>query len=375
MTETLRDLLHTKASDARFDAPDLDLLVHSGERRVRRRRATTGLAGIAAATVVGLGAVAVFGGSEPDQGPDVASPTLQVETPVFARGSIIYDADTTTDVGAPIRAFVRTAVGYVVVDPSGTVRSVVGGSAATVGQVDPEVIRLVADPDGSLAGWVQSDGERPAFAVLDQDEGTVQLNDDATTPGQELMADALDPAYFYAVDDGVAYWHDSRGAVAVEVGTGEVTVVQADARNGFDIVDAEAGTIAFGGGMPEISLGTTSTDIDQRLTLQESGGSVGVFSPDGAHLTLDADAPEVFDVGTGATVDFTGVPGFFATGYEWLDSDTLVMISLESEAAPVEVLTCSVSTGICEVALDDLGSVADFEAGDVVLPMGEPLTE
>ena len=152
-------------------------------------------------------------------------------------------------------------------------------------------------------------------------------------------------------------------------------MVKADTMNGFDIIDAESGRIAFGGGTPEVSIGTTSADIDQRLTLQHSGGSVGAFSPDGTHLTLDADSPEVFDLAAGTIVDFTGVPDFFATGYEWLDADTLVMISLESEESPVDVLTCSVSTGACEVAIEDLAASSDFEVGDVTLPTGESIVE
>ncbi len=375
MTEKLRELLHHRANEIDFDPVDLDRVVRDGDRRVRRRRGLVGAAGLAAASVAGA---AVFtwigGGSESNQGPEVASPVVKADSPAYARGSVIHQGERTIDLGVPVRAFVRTSVGYVAVAPSGTVFSVVGGSVSEVGRMDAGRIRVVSDPDGSLAGWVQSEDDRPTFVVLDQADGTVTRNNEATTAGQGLLADEADPAYFYAVDDGTAYWRDTRGAVAVDVANGETRVVKADARNGFDLIDAESGQVAFQRN-GTVEIGTTATDIETRLKLAQSGGGTGQFSPDGRYLSLDADSPEVFDLTTGRTVDFTGVPDFFATGYEWLDADTLVMISLESEKSPVDLLTCSVSNGTCEVALDDLGSIDDYEKGRVTIPVGEALSD
>lgn len=164
----------------------------------------------AAASVTAAVALAAGSGA-PDPGIEIATTTVQSNFPTYARGSVIHNGTDTVDVGAPVRAFVRTSVGYVAVDPAGVVRSVVGGSVSEVGRVAAPAIRLVSDPDGDLAGWVEISGDRPAFAVLDQSDGSLTTNDERTLAGQPLLADQKDPAYFYAIDDGVAYWNDSRG--------------------------------------------------------------------------------------------------------------------------------------------------------------------
>ena len=47
------------------------------------------------------------------------------------------------------------------------------------------------------------------------------------TPDMGALADEKNPAYFYAIDGRTAYWRDERGAVAADLDTGEVRVVDA----------------------------------------------------------------------------------------------------------------------------------------------------
>lgn len=373
MTEKLKHLLHERAALPDFAVPDVDRLVRDGTRRARRRSLTLGTAGLAVATVAGaLVLQSALGPGDADGPPDVATPSVRADVPTYARGSVIHVGDDTVEVGHEVRAFVRTTVGYVVADPTGTLWSVVGGSVSEVGVVQAEQPRLVSDVAGSLVGWVEFGGERPEFVVLDQASGEQTRSSEATDPAMGDLADTENPAYFYAIDGATAYWRDQRGAVAVDVASGGATVVDAAALNGFDLIDAEGDLIAFRSDDGDaVVIGPTRAEAEQRI--ETFGGAPGSFSPDGRFLTLDEDKPQVYDVASGEQVDFD-VPRGFAVGYEWLDADTLVMISAAGEKDPVDLLTCAVPEGTCEVAVADLGTFADF-GGELALPVGEYLGE
>ena len=61
---------------------------------------------------------------------------------------------------------------------------------------------------------------------------------------------------------------------------------------------------------------------------------MGAFSPDARYYTADADELQVYDVSTGTRVGLDLDRGF-ATGFEWLDAETLVVLAAaEAETAP-----------------------------------------
>lgn len=367
MTEKLRDLLHDRAADVDFPTPDLDVLVRAGDQRVRRRRGLVVGGSLAVLAVAAALVVPALGGD--DTGPDVTdgrgSASLPLDVVSWADGPVLHAGETSTDLGVTIRAFVQTTVGYVVADADGRVLSVVDGEATPVGSVDAEAPRLVGDHDSTLVGWVDHSGESPTFVVLDQGSGEVVLEDSsATTPGMSNLADETDPAYFYALDGDTAYWRDQRGAVAVGIRTGDVRVVDADARNGFDLVDVQDGVLALYG--------------DQGVEIGSSPGSArplpgvlegsGVLSPLATMYAPDAETARV--VGTNGTELQLFVPAdyFFSTVYEWADDETARVIALESEDAAADLLSCEVATGACELLVDGAG-----RAGELQLPVGETL--
>ena len=260
--------------------PDLDALTRAGDRRLRRRQTGLLAGGLAAAAVV-VAAVAVPGlrGGSGDTNvvdlPDVAAVS-------WARGQEIHVGDETVEVGHEVNAYVRTSHGYVVADPDGNVWSVTGSGVDQVGTVSAKHPRLVADTEGSLAGWVDPSEQSPSFMVWDQDAGGLLYADGThTSADMGELADEADPAYFYAIDGRTAYWRDARGAVAVDLDTGEVGVVEAKARNGFDIVAVEDGHIAFS--RPKGTLVARGPDGAATM-LRGAYGSMGAFSPDGQLL-------------------------------------------------------------------------------------------
>jgi hypothetical protein len=110
------------------------------------------------------------------------------------------------------------------------------------------------------------------------------------------------------------------------------------------------------------------------VTLKQAYTSSAVFSPDARWVSIDADEPKVFDTTTGQQVDIDVDGRVFATGFEWLAPDTLVMIASKNETGPVELLTCTVTAGTCESTVPDLGSFADL-AASFALPVGIELED
>lgn len=370
MTEKLAAMLHEQAERQRFETPDVTRLVAAGDRRVRRRRGLTAVGAVAAVAFVGTLAVTQWTGADGDHA--LAADPLPTGQVSWATGSTLHTPGGSTDLGRPVRAYVRTAEGYVFADPKGTVWSFVDDRVSEVGATDPEHPRLVGDPDGALAGWVDATGAHPTFVVLDQGTGGVTSYDEHTSPGMGLLADEADPAYFYAIDDGTGYWRDERGAVAVDLTTGTATVVDATASNGFDVIDAENGLVALDTGNGRTLVGAT---VDTARPLRVHGAHLdapGAFSPDGRYLSVDADEPIVVEVATGRRVDFD-LAGF-ATGYEWLDASTVVMIA-SSDGEQVDLLACAVPAGTCRAAASDLGTFDELQEGDFALPIGEGLAD
>lgn len=368
MTEKLKTLLHEQVETVDFAVPDVAALTRAGDRRVRRRRGLVG--GVAALAVVGaLAATRIAGGPAPESTPVVSDPVPQPAQVSWATGQVLHVGDRTIDVGVGVKAYVRTSVGFVVADPAGVVHSVVDGKVSDVGRTDAKHPHLVSDPTGTQAGWVELDGDRPGFVVLDQATGDTTRNDDATAPGMGLLADQRDPAYFYAISGGVAYWRDLRGAVAVDLASADVRVVDADAVNGFDILDVEDGVIAFNAADDGTALGPTRRDA---VMLPQVYGSLGTLSPGGDYYSSDADEPQVYDARTGERVTLD-LDYAFATGYEWLDGHRLAVLAQEARRSPVQLLTCVVPEGTCDVTVDDLGSFDDLLADGFQLPVGQKL--
>lgn len=372
MTETLKDLMHERADGPDFAVPDLDTLFRDGDRRLRRRRAAHAVGGLAALAVVGALVVPQLSGSDANTRNDevVAVDQLPSAVLTWASGSVLHTLDGQTDLGKQIRAYVRTDAGYVFADASGVVWSFTGGEISRVGSTSAKLPRLVSDDEDSLAGWVDFSGDRPAFVVLDQANGSLTRNDDETSAAMGALADEDDPAYFYAIDNRTAYWRDARGAVAVDLATGDVRVIDAAARNGFDVSDVENGVIAFNERGLGTVLGADRGDRVDAVVLPQVYGSMGAFSPGADYYSGDADEPQVYDARTGQEV-VLDLDYAFATGYEWLDEHALVLIAQETPKSPVQLLTCQVPEGTCEVSVPDLGSFDDLASEGFALPVGE----
>ncbi|MCW2797804.1 hypothetical protein [Nocardioides sp.] len=365
MTEKLKTLLHERAETVNFAVPDVDALTSSGDRRVRRRRGFSVLGGVAALALVGSLASTQLGGSGGGDDDLVADDPVTARVLTWAQGSVLHTPTTSTDLGHRIRAYVSTSEGYVFTDGTGHVYSAVDGEVTEVGSITSKGPRLVADGDGTLAAWVDPSGGRPAFVVVDQSTGETQRFEE---PGATEV---------YAVDGATAYWRDDRGAVAVDLHSGATRVVNATPGTGAGVLAAEDGALAVerGNAGDAANDGTVISRPDgDEVILSDAYGSTAVFSTDARWVSVDADEPQVFDTRSGEPVSFDLQGRVFATGFEWLDATTLVMIASKNEAGPVELLSCTVPAGTCESTVSDLGTFDDF-ATTFALPVGVELED
>lgn len=365
MTEKLKALME-RTAEVDFAPVDLRAIATAGDRTVRRRRLALGGALVALVLVAGGAAVALRGGADKRDhvAEDPSGAPLGVVTWTWDRE--LHTTSASYPLGHEVKAYVRTAVGYAFVDPEGVVYSSVDGKVARIGESRSSEIRLVADDEGSLVGWVQEDGEPERFMTYDlrtrEAHGFSRRADLGGNPEEG------DENAFYAIDGRTAYVRDRRALLAVDVDTGVSQVLDPSAGEGSFIAGVEDGQIAFVDGAGDVRVGRSTRSAP---VLTPVSGSTAAFSPDARYLSLDADEPTVYEVGSGRRVPIDIDGRVFGAGYEWLDASTLVLIASRTEVGPAELLTCVVPRGTCTQVVADLGPFAELE-GRIALPHGAP---
>ncbi|WP_148612881.1 hypothetical protein [Nocardioides rubriscoriae] len=371
MTDTLKALMDERASAPDFARPDLDVVRAAGTRRRRRRRAVNAggaLAGTAAVTalVVGL----TTGGGVVDAGPDVATDVPSQPQPLgpsWAVGTTIHDGDREIQVGHPVRAYVRTSLGFVTVDDRGRVWSVVDAGEEQVGTVDDaEFPRVESDPSSSLVAWVGSQGARrdPVAVVHDQADGTTTTYGLTPVP-RGRPSDGTDPTEVIALADGVLYVRDDTRAIAIDLASGDRSVVDDAVTFESGPVDAAAGRVAFVDTTgPTFSVGRTRSTAGPSYAVSGYDGSL---SPDAGFVAFTEDDGGVYDTATGTAVDL-GLTGFFEP-VEWWDATTLALVAESAPGSGVGVLLrCDVVAASCRTVAQ-LGTFDEL-GDDFVAPTG-----
>ncbi|MEZ0580349.1 hypothetical protein [Nocardioides sp. MH1] len=344
MTEKLKNLMDevTGMVDQDFATPDLDAIVRSGDRAVRRRRVLAGAAGVAALAVIATGTL--LAGGVGDDKADVADDVFPTDVPLWAVGSTLHTPDHTYDLGVGVTTLVRTSEGIAFVGKDDAVYTFDGSRVDRIGSaVDTESSPLVGDPEGDWVGWISNDGDQRDFVARDVVSGTevrdaVELDPEAEKP--------LDAGLFLAIDGTTAYHLDARGTTRTDLSTGESAVV-GEADHPTLIISAADGLVVTwietrtGG-----DIGTDVVDADGRVVLGHEGGrTVGALSPDGT-WAADIEAASVWEVGTGREVGLDAGNQGDAIGYEWLDDDSLMVLA-EGSGDAIRLLQCEVPAGTC----------------------------
>lgn len=364
--DLLRSVLEERAESLTPPSVDLQAVLSSGLHRRRRRQAAVLASAMAATCLIAGAAVALrHPGDGGGRGVGVASgsPAADVRTAraSWAQGHDLHTADGVVRLPQEVRAFARTAVGYVAAAPDGTVWSVVDGRVSEVGTsdlgrpgTDDRSPRLVADPVGRLAAWYDPDGSDPAVLVLDQ------------ATGQATRVPWAGVRHLVAVSGQVVYVQTRDGLATLRTDSGV-----------RDEPDVGPGRLAAVAGDTQLFLGrdggATAVGPSGTAHLQDAYADVGYLSPGGAYASVDADEPLVYRAADGERVDL-GTTGF-ATVVDWLDDRHAVLLAQPDPAGPVVLETCTVPEGACE---RDATLAPSFDAllrDGFALPVGLAITD
>lgn len=371
MTGTLKDLMTERADAAAPPHVDIDAIIRAGDSRVRRRRVAAGAGAVATAAAVALAVPAVVDSSAPDRGRSVqpAAAEFEERTVTYAVGSTIHYGDQSIDVSPhKVETLVQTDGGFVFMERSGEIFFTSGGDAELIGfSGQPYGRQLAADDSGSYVAWVDTRPRLAEFVVYDtSSRSEVVRTSEGNTP-TETQVGEFELPMILAVDGENAYWHSSEGITAWDLLTGTATVI-APRANYLWLQDVAAGQLA------RMTADTQRTVVsaDPAATAPVFDGSFADLSPAAKYIYTDVnDEAKVFDVQTGdqLTPDHSGYPFLFYT--QWLDDDSFVVVGIKAgndESDPLDLLTCTISTGECTVAATEVGRV-----NDLALPIGETL--
>ena len=257
MSESLKTLLHRQATSVAFKSPDLESIVRASNRRIRRRRMVAALVTVVAVGLAGGGTAAIVAGAGDDPPPPPASP-WPADAVSWAAGSTIHVGTTDTiEVGHEVRAYVRTATGFVVLDDTDAVYSVIGAGVSRIGQVhdslpdNTDEQRLVADSSGTLVGWVDEAALPDSLAVRIYDPITGSTTDipmPLTTPDVHQLPGVM----LFAIEDRTAYWRTYEGVHEYHLDSGDDRLIvdrwktsPSHAIYSYEVYSAENGVLAF----------------------------------------------------------------------------------------------------------------------------------
>ncbi len=401
MSESLKTMLHERATSVAFRPPDLGAIKLAGDRRIRGRRMASALAGALAVALVGV-AVVVLG--RPGDPAPVVSP-WPANAVTWATGSTIHVGTQTVEVGHRVRAYVRTGAGFAAIDDADNVYSVTAEGVRQIGHATAappfdsdagdDQARLVADTHGTLVGWVGED--QFGWAVMqtyDQATGRLQSY---PKPGAMPWRDAV----FYAIDGHTGYWGTLAGVYEVDLDSSDERLLTTDEEfRSFEIYSVRNGVLAF----RRDDRFFVGRSIDRAKEIVRRGDDVLTLvappyrlSPTGAWLSLGLtklekvadddyqgikDTAEAYDTSTGEhhTLDvMLDAPKHTALAIPilWLDDVTVQVVAVSSDVSfdtqpstvHATMYVCTVPGASCRLAAD-LGTIVANGPETPVLPDG-----
>jgi hypothetical protein len=373
MSQYLKSILDDQATSVAFKPPNVETITRVGHRRILRRRAVV-LAGVAVVAL--LAGVAVALGGPGGETSNVPSGPWPAGTVSWAVGSTIHAGSDAIDVGRPVRAYVRTALGFAFVDDADDVYSVTEAGVSRIGHLtatlpnNADQQRVVSNARGTLVGWV---GEEPSGSL------TLVAYDQATGRSRAYPgpgAGSLEGVLFFAIDGRTAYWKTPTGVYAVNLDTGRERLITAGPAYDFEVYSAENGMFAFSPNADRTFYAGLSVDAARKLRdltgLKSTGHADPVrLSPAATWLSLGvveiaggpsedsfrvaSVTPEVYDTATGQRLNLR-IPGDPAVAIPnvWIDDTTLQVVANGHPSDPAsEVLnlyTCTLPDGSCSLA-------------------------
>ncbi|MEV6414572.1 hypothetical protein [Kribbella sp. NPDC051718] len=354
MTGLLKDTFTEEAEAIGDPHLDLDAIVRTGKRRLKRRKLAKVFTSVAASAVVvagGLTAAVHFGS---DRGVEVSnSGPFAERRPTWADGKEIHFGAEVIRVPAAIASFVQTNEAFVFTTKDGGVYRVGADGATQIGKGSKNH-RLAADADHSVVGWVDATRLVPEFVVynLVADQEVVR-----TGAGNRYDNPQANPSLrVAAIDDGIAYFGAMDGLRRWNLATGVGELIKPKVKPTF-LVAAEAGQFVWENPVDDDVDMALGSDVNAAAPAHFSGWR-GTLSPGARYLLTDkADTVGVVDVRSGKNAVLT-IPGYLLIApTQWKDEHTFYAVGFRSEeTARLDLLTCAIKSATkttCQVSLSE----------------------
>ncbi|GAA0584839.1 hypothetical protein HPO96_10070 [Kribbella sandramycini] len=349
MTDLLKDTLTSQAQATTPPELDLDTIMATGSRRVRRRRVTAAL-GTTLAVAAVLGTTLTVVRSQQAE-PPVLGPSTGERPPTYAANGVIHSGDKTVNTGRrDLDQLAQNNFGffYTVKDSDevhfhdGTEDSRISASKA-----DGAKLRAAGD---YLVSTAQTNGSFNTTIENLRTEKEI-LNTDKVANDPDAASRKVD--YLFALDREYAYLKENGGVVRQPLtGKKEVT---AEFRKAPTIpLAAGANRLVFIGPDQQIFVAGDLAKPEREQALQKYSGTpdqidIGI-SDNGSYVMVapKGQRPALYDV-NGAKYPITS-PQPLVFG-QWLSDDTFAAVTAASAGRPVDLFRCVVTSGkaTCQV--------------------------
>lgn len=393
MTDLLKDTLTQHANGAEPPGLDLDSIISTGDRRIRRRRAVAVL-GTAMVTLAvlatGLTVAKTLG---PDPAP-VALPFAERRATYAIGSDIHYGRDVISIAPKKIIAFVQTDAGFVFTAAGDAgIFLADGKQVRRLGKGPGELGELTAATQGNLVGWVEGFNDRYESVVYDVEARRELVRTDLGNKVPPNLSLATAPRII-AIDGDYAYFGTLKGVYRWNLKTGQsqpliepldpraIRALTADRY----LLDAH----------PEQPTGTamlTLKDLPGNKIKGTYPGKQGYLSPSAKYLLTGANDPQritppptdlkLFDTTTGKQLPLAHPNHPRLIFNQWLTDDTFTAAGvrltpqLVNPGSPVDLLTCSTKTLTCQVTTPNISDLTFTttppRTAPFTLPIGTPI--
>lgn len=337
MTGLLKDTFTEEAEAIGDPNLDLDAIVATGNRRIKRRRAGSVLTAVAASVaVVGGGLVASQHFGTDGNAPVATGGPLTERRATWASGKQIHFGTDVIRLPVAVASFVQTNADFVFTSADGSVYRVSDiGSATKIGK-GSKSRQLAADAEHGIVGWVDATRPVPEFVVYDLEAGREIAR---TAAGNKRSSPKAESPRVAAIDDGIAYFAASDGLRRWNLATGVGELIRPKAEPSF-LLAAEAGQLVWEN-KPADDLGV-GTDVNAPDPTHFEGWHANL-SPQARYLLTDkADQAGVVDLRSGKSAPVT-IPGYVLIApTQWKDDHTFYAVGFRDDTSPLDLLTCSI---------------------------------
>lgn len=314
--------------------------------------------------------------SVPDTG---FSAAFALGEPTYAIGKIVRVGNDSFQVDHPLKSFVQTTDGIVYADDQGRVWATAGDDEQQIGSLAWRYGHLVTD--GPWVAWINA-GSPEQITAFNQHTGMTE-----STPAE--IGDRKGNGEFEdvtAIDGAAVLVQDERGSVNWDTGSDEVTVLADAAPSSLRVEDAKNGIFAW-----SVDPTAFQDDIQQQFgvgpdlasgtPIAAASGHLGQFrlSPDGTVLAAEVEdgVPGLFSTDSGQPLALDTSQFDFPVLHKWLSNDAIAGFGIQKISGAdestwrMDLLTCRVSTGACEVEIPSIGTFADH----ITLPVGQRMDD